>query len=444
VATPESLIEQGNVALSRLEPELAVKFFSAALKLSPTDTNIMDALADVHIQVGDSDSALELLSQSTQLAPSENSVKWLYLAQLREGDEALLCYRTGIRLLEETEAAAGDRGDPQSADSTKKQISRAYCSIAELFLTDLCYDDGAENSCEAAVQDSLRFDAGNLETYQTLASLRLSQCRGQEASEVILRVVHQVLEVRERLHRRTLAADLTAQDGAETELDVPTVEASTATVKLCLECVPFNTQLAQAAVALTNNLLAEDDEVIELWYLLGLASQQLPDPDLVGAVDALEMAKELLEQIREQIRLEGGGVDSSSSNSSSSNSDAGGHSQGGLAPDKTSDAGGHSQGGLAPDKNSDAGGHSQGGLAPDKTSTEECSALTEAEFYEQQYKLVTEQLETLSANPALLSPGVAGSGTQMPSAGSSVKITPTSQAAEQIDEEWSTEDEMET
>ena len=48
VVTVEGLVEQGNNALSKLQPELAVKFFQRARAISPDDTNVLDALADVH------------------------------------------------------------------------------------------------------------------------------------------------------------------------------------------------------------------------------------------------------------------------------------------------------------------------------------------------------------------------------------------------------------
>ena len=86
-------------ALNRLEPELAEKFFAAALNKSPNDTGIMDALADVKLQLGDQVTALELLIKSTEQAPTENPVKWLYLAQLKENLESLECYKTGIKLI---------------------------------------------------------------------------------------------------------------------------------------------------------------------------------------------------------------------------------------------------------------------------------------------------------------------------------------------------------
>jgi hypothetical protein len=44
-----------------VQPELAVKFFERANNMAPGDTNIMDALADVHLQLDNQEEALALL-----------------------------------------------------------------------------------------------------------------------------------------------------------------------------------------------------------------------------------------------------------------------------------------------------------------------------------------------------------------------------------------------
>lgn len=132
VATAEQLVEQGNIALTRLEPELASKFFSNALELAPNDTLIMDSLADVFIQLGENEKAYNLLLKSASDEPTTNPVKWLYLAQLQQGHDALKCYQTGIGLLE----ASIDTTKPPDANLIN-QICKAYCSVAELYLSDL-------------------------------------------------------------------------------------------------------------------------------------------------------------------------------------------------------------------------------------------------------------------------------------------------------------------
>ena len=61
----------------------------------------MDCLADVCLQVGEPETAFQLLSDSCQQAPTTNPVKWLYFAQLQEGQDALQSYNQGLQLLHE-------------------------------------------------------------------------------------------------------------------------------------------------------------------------------------------------------------------------------------------------------------------------------------------------------------------------------------------------------
>ena len=76
-----------------------MSLFEQALTLAPSDTNIMDVLAEVHTQLGQPEKALELLLQSIRMAPTINASKWFLLAQLQTGDEALASYKNGIGLM---------------------------------------------------------------------------------------------------------------------------------------------------------------------------------------------------------------------------------------------------------------------------------------------------------------------------------------------------------
>jgi predicted Zn-dependent protease len=99
VHTAQKLVEQGNIALGNMELELAEQFFSRALGMEPNDTDIMDALADVQIQIGDTESAKNLLLRSTAAAPQQNPYKWLFLGQLQNNMEAVHSYQRGITAL---------------------------------------------------------------------------------------------------------------------------------------------------------------------------------------------------------------------------------------------------------------------------------------------------------------------------------------------------------
>jgi len=63
----EDLVAQAQIALQSFKPELALKFFERAHTAAPDDTMIMDALADVHLQLGEPEEALELLQACVHL-----------------------------------------------------------------------------------------------------------------------------------------------------------------------------------------------------------------------------------------------------------------------------------------------------------------------------------------------------------------------------------------
>lgn len=48
----------------------------------------------------------------------------------------------------------------------KKQIAKAHCSIGELYLTDLCYEEDAEVKCEEAINLAIAADAKSLDGQQ--------------------------------------------------------------------------------------------------------------------------------------------------------------------------------------------------------------------------------------------------------------------------------------
>eukprot|EP01041_Mallomonas_annulata_P010485 gene10485-21867_t len=203
--TAEALIEQGNIALQRFEYELASNFFKRALEKKPEDTNIMDALADVFLQLGDRDSAYTLLQQSTLIAPEINPYKWLYLAQLQEGCDALCSYERAIPLLE---LLINKTMDESEKCTITKQLSKIHSSIAELYLTDLCFEDEAESKCETAVLHSLSIDSTSMDGLQALASLRLSQNRRPEACGILRVLARELKVIIEKVNSRTIMQDI--------------------------------------------------------------------------------------------------------------------------------------------------------------------------------------------------------------------------------------------
>ena len=127
VETAEALFNEGNL-------EEAKACYVRAIHFQPDNTKILDGLAIVDMQLGDVSEALGLLRSSVALAPTENPSKWFYLAQLLSNKESLQAYEQGISLFTQL---LSNTTEEESSKMMKEQVCGAYCSIAELFMTDL-------------------------------------------------------------------------------------------------------------------------------------------------------------------------------------------------------------------------------------------------------------------------------------------------------------------
>jgi tetratricopeptide (TPR) repeat protein len=300
------LLEKGYAALSRVEPEAALSHFEKALAMEPHNTNVMDAIAEVLLQVGEQEQALQLLIQSTTIAPTENPMKWFNLAQLQNGSDAHHCYASGIELLKaDLSKLTDDSEDIASVELLNKQLAKALCSMAELYLTDLCYDDGAEQQCENLINEALTYDPNSLDAQNAQASLRISQSRIYEACDIIEKVFSVIKAQREAVAQITIVDDL--QAGIDTS-DVPIPELCIASAKILLECATARPQLAGCASELIVSLLEDDHDNVELWYLAGIAEMgNEADPstcDLEEASYYFNQAKTMIDEMRDQYKQE--------------------------------------------------------------------------------------------------------------------------------------------
>ena len=95
----------------------------------------------------------------------------------------------------------------EDGDDKKLLLTRlcgAYCSIGELYMTDLWYpflisqfqkssiinteEEGAEQNCEGCITHGLSICPDSVEGLVLLASCRMSQCRFDEAEEILMKV----------------------------------------------------------------------------------------------------------------------------------------------------------------------------------------------------------------------------------------------------------------
>ncbi|KAL2430507.1 putative assembly chaperone of rpl4 [Exophiala dermatitidis] len=271
-AQPERALPLAEEALRRLESERPTQSngqdadIDALLQLAaegkPTLPAALTLTAEIQLALGDVDAARRSFTRVTQLDPDGALVSaepWLELAQLCEdgGHESIAHFekatevlRNEIEVLEDDEAKALDQ-TAKVLDEKRAKLANALCAMAEVYMTDLSWEEDAEQRCEAFVTEAVavcpeRLSAGVL---QTLASVRISQTRVDDA-------------------RQALSRSMDIWKDAPQEVDDDERRPDFAT-RVSLSRLLMEVEQEPEAFAVIEGLIRQDDESVESWYLGG-------------------------------------------------------------------------------------------------------------------------------------------------------------------------------
>jgi len=292
----ERLLDKAEELIDEFNFELAQKFCQRALETEPDNVRALEVSASMLMELGQTESAKQCLGRAVEVSPAVGFSKYMTLGQLMEGAEAVQCYQKGIELMlkekeskEAQEVMAACRGDNQSV--TNQDISTAYCAIAEIYLTDCCFDESAEEKCGEFVNNALTSDPDNAEAWQVKANWLMSRDQKEEAKVAIKKSISLWLP-------KLQAAD----EGTSPEDDFDPVEmcplpytARVQSGKILIELEEY-----EEATDCLETLLDEDDEVPDVWYLLGWANYLNGKEYYSNARHYLHKAKEVFTKIKYQ------------------------------------------------------------------------------------------------------------------------------------------------
>lgn len=274
----EELLSKARTCEENGKLEEAVKIFEKALLLKPNDADLCEEAAALCMQAGDPEKAVKMFKTAVGIAPGSGFEKYAYLGQLLGNtEEALVMAQQGIKIIK-GEATSLNSNDQERLEELRGYEASAHCAVAEICLG-LIEDSNDPNvaqrmdpEVEKAVMEALSLGEegsdSEIEAMLSLANLRLSQGRREEALESMKRILLRMSNGLEILETGdTSDASVLKGLGA-----LPPLEIRIAVGKQLIEV-----EMWRAAIATLNSVMWECDFNVEVWYLLAVAYWKLGD-----------------------------------------------------------------------------------------------------------------------------------------------------------------------
>ena len=310
IETPEQLYETALTLVEQSQPQEALDT-AKQLWAQVQDAGISNALpalnllGEISVELGAVEAARGYFLKAVSLDPTGSvpeatgggAEKFLWLAQLCEegGKESVMWFEKGINSLQAEIAtlAGGDIAEGLDTDAIllmrlekKKKLANALCGVVEIYMTDLSWEDDAEARCESLITEAMAVEEDtSAEVLQTLASVRLSQQRIDDAQAALRRSLE-------------LWSGLDPEDDA-----VPDFATKISLSRLLMEAM-----METHAMEVLNRLVLEDDQSIEAWYLGGwcqylVAERSRADQGgKIGSADVSEDLEALLKASRHWLK----------------------------------------------------------------------------------------------------------------------------------------------
>ena len=259
------LLTEAATHLQQSQPVIARSLAESVVKRLESDPNppiplapALSFLAEIYLELGDSSTARLNFTRATSLDRQGELISaepFLWLAQLDEegGFTSLRWFEQANNILRREvaalEAQAKRTEEAETELSEKKiKLSDALCSMAEVYMTDLSLEPDAESKCESLVTEALIIAPDSPSALQTLANVRISQLRTDDAKAALERS----LEIWEKLPPDN-------ESGA-----VPDFATRISLTRLLIEV-----EMETRAMGVLERLVQEDDQSVEAWYLGG-------------------------------------------------------------------------------------------------------------------------------------------------------------------------------
>jgi tetratricopeptide (TPR) repeat protein len=279
-ANPYTLLAEASSLLQQGSIEEAVKPAQRALGLLDPESEealpALNLLGEIHIELGDIDTARQYFLQAASIDEDGTvgedvgggAEKFLWLAQLSEegGEDSVDWFEKGaISLRAQIQALLERKKLDAEMEAMllekRRKLAVALCGVVDVYMTDLSWEENAEQRCEALVTEATMVAPTFAEPWQTLANVRISQQRMEDARAALKRSLE-------------LWQDLPPENDV-----VPDFPTRVSLARLLME-----TDMDSEAIEVLERLVGEDDSSVEVWYLGGWGLYVLGEKQKSGEV----------------------------------------------------------------------------------------------------------------------------------------------------------------
>ncbi|GAB7338973.1 hypothetical protein MBLNU457_5642t1 [Dothideomycetes sp. NU457] len=266
----EIALEHAQTLLSVVDPDLAgTTSISEVIPKRPA-LPALNLLGEISVELGDIENARRYFLLAVKADPDGSvpddagggAEKFLWLAQLSDdgGADSVTWFEKGVRTLKtqiealENDTKMGAEEKEILINEKSGKVATALCSVVEVYMTDLSWEEDAETRCENLMTEALLYAPESPEVLQTLASVRLSQLKLEDAQSALTRSV-------------AIWKDLDEED--DLIPDYPT--------RVSLSRLLMEAEMEEQAMIVLERLALEDDESVEACYLGGWCLHLLAD-----------------------------------------------------------------------------------------------------------------------------------------------------------------------
>ncbi|KAF4659561.1 hypothetical protein FOZ61_000943 [Perkinsus olseni] len=295
--TAQDLISRASECLGRFPPEgeMALRYMDKAFQIEPNNPDVLDFYGEVLLEYSNEDveKAVELFKRSVELAPNYNGSnvacfgRYFYLGQLSEGNESLQYFTKAAQILENELQDAEVEGEEVRSVVESRLIS-AMCAIGELYMTDMCDEPDAEEMCKKYLEGVVSRAPQSVEALSGLA--------------VYYKVIQEFDKAKELCKR---ALEVTRSIGEEDPEALPPMP-----IRLQLAKTLTDIDASDEAIEVLHQLLDEDENEVEVWYVLACAHMTAAaaaktdrrDAEAIDRTEPLRIASECVTHALDLIR----------------------------------------------------------------------------------------------------------------------------------------------